>query len=162
MKIVVLMGFLGLHAAPSAAQTQPFVEEGTVTACFITASTGGVSPDCLGHASGECQRLGFSSTIGIVRCIQAETEVWDKHLNQSYKALSAAFTARDAASSEGKILLNESLLAAQRAWIAFRDAECRLSYAQWQDGTIRSVFHAGCMLDFTARRAIELRDMIGN
>jgi uncharacterized protein YecT (DUF1311 family) len=56
---------------------------------------------------------------------------------------------------------SDALRDAQRAWIAFRDADCAARYAMWQDGTIRTIVGANCHLTMTAQRTIELRDMRG-
>ncbi len=49
----------------------------------------------------------------------------------------------------------ETLRGAQRAWIVFRDAECRHNYAIWGMGSFRSVAHSACRLDLTARRVVD-------
>lgn len=131
------------------------VDSGTVRSCFAQTPTGEMSPDCLGAASNSCQDQGFDTTMGMTQCIQAETAVWDTMLNEQYKSTRTVLGAQNPA-------LKDNLLAAQRAWIAFRDAECALAYARWQDGSIRSIVHANCMMVMTARRTLELRDMKGN
>ena len=152
-RILVLM----LMLAPVSVQAQEVNIE-AVKNCFGSAGIADTMPYCLGQASNACQQQGFSSTMGIVQCIQAETKVWDDLLNEEYSAVRAMFKVRSA----GGINLGEKLLQAQRAWIAYRDAECELSYARWQEGSIRSVVFANCMMVMTAGRAIELRDMKGN
>ena len=42
----------------------------------------------------------------------------------------------------------------QRAWIVFRDAECRHSYASWGAGSFRAVAYSACRLELTARRVV--------
>ena len=57
----------------------------------------------------------------------------------------------------------EALRDAQRAWIAFRDAECAMEYAAWGTGSIRSIAGADCMMSLTAERTvrlIELRELM--
>jgi uncharacterized protein YecT (DUF1311 family) len=49
-----------------------------------------------------------------------------------------------------------SLREAQRAWIAFRDAGCRAE-AALAAGFVGSDNAAACLLDQTARRALDLR-----
>lgn len=127
-----------------------------VEACFAGAAVGVTAPPRLGDASNACQaEPGGGTTIGITECIQAETAAWDAVLNREYQAT------RDALSGTGEagIDAGQALLDAQRAWIAHRDAECALTYARWQGGTIRSVAAANCAMVFTAARALGLRDM---
>lgn len=145
-----------LMAAPAQAQSL-WADEGIVRGCFAGAAIGETQPRCLGAASGQCQALpGGSTTPGIADCIGAETSVWDKILNEEYQATRAQFRAADPGGA-----LAQSLLDAQRAWIAYRDAECALTYQRWIGGSIRSIAHANCVMGFTSERAIGLRDMRG-
>lgn len=151
-----IAGISGIMLA-TIGQAQSF-DRGSVDACYSGALPGDTSPSCLGQAANLCQVQGSSTTNGIVQCIQAETAAWDGLLNQVYGEVREVVDARPA----GAVNLPEALLTAQRAWIAYRDAECELAYGLWQDGTIRSIVHANCVMQMTARRAIELRDMKGN
>lgn len=126
--------------------------EATVRGCFATAAPGETAPACLGTGAKPCTETAEGmTTIGTMQCLQAETAVWDDLLNTEYKALRAQMLA------QGEDL-NEKLLDAQRAWIAFRDAECAFDYARWGDGSIRQIVGANCLMEMTAARAIELRD----
>jgi uncharacterized protein YecT (DUF1311 family) len=132
----------------------PVLDAAEVAACFADTPLGEVDPACLGAASNACQTVtpGGGTTLGITECILAETAAWDGLLNREYAATRATLEPDIAA----------QLLTAQRAWIAFRDAECGLQYALWRDGTIRSIVAANCRMVMTARRTIDLRDMQGN
>lgn len=144
-----------LLALPHAAFGQtPVLDRAQVEGCLAGTPFGDVDPQCLGAASDTCQAVtpGGETTLGTTECIMAETAAWDTLLNREYSAVRA--------SVEPDIA--EQLLTAQRAWIAFRDAECGLQYALWRDGSIRTVVAANCMMVMTARRTIELRDMRGN
>jgi len=143
----------------TAAQAQQ-VDRSAVQACYSGAAIGDTTPACLGQASNACQIQGHTTTQGIVQCIQAETQAWDALLNTEYKALRADLGNRNTTVSGNQLDLNEQLLTAQRAWIAYRDAECSFAYARWQDGSIRSVVHANCLMVMTARRTIELRQTL--
>jgi uncharacterized protein YecT (DUF1311 family) len=96
---------------------------------------------CLAAPSGQ-------STAGMIDCIGTEWQAQDARLNRAYQlALKRLELPRQKA----------ALQKAQRAWIAFRDAECASLYDQdW--GTISRIEAAGCRLDRTARRADELED----
>lgn len=158
--MIILIVVLTVIGA-SAAQAQQ-VDRYAVQACFSGAAIGDTTPVCIGQASNACQMQGNTTTQDIAECIQAETQVWDALLNTEYKALRADLRSRNNTVSGNQLDLNEQLLTAQRAWIAYRDAECSFAYARWQDGSIRSVVHANCLMVMTARRTIELRDMKGN
>jgi len=84
------------------------------------------------------------STLAIVECVQAKTKVSDQRLNAAYKALQ---TRTDAAQ-------RQPLLAAQRLWVQYRDANCGFYGAQ--EGSIRQVQAAECMRSMTEDRAHEL------
>lgn len=152
--IVVVAGGLS-----GTAQAQdPGVNEDTVAACFNSAPRDAGVPDCVGDAANRCQaQPGGSTTIGIVGCLQAETAAWDTILNREYKTTRAQLDQFDS----GQPPVSEALLAAQRAWIAYRDAECSLAFERNRTGTIRSVAAGACMLQMTAQRSLELRDMRG-
>ncbi len=150
-------------AGPVMAQQDATVDARTVRACFAEALPGDVAPDCLGAASNVCQQApGGSTTIGITDCIVAETAVWDVLLNELYAARRGEFERADALEERSAVDRTDALRDAQRAWIAFRDANCLLAFARWQVGSIRHVVGANCHLTMTAQRAIELRDMKGN
>lgn len=50
--------------------------------------------------------------------------------------------------------------AAQRTWLAFREAQCALAGIEALGGTLEPLLVAGCMRDMTERRASELMMMI--
>jgi len=152
---ILFTAFCLLFAFCAKAQAPAVVNRATVEACFSSTPAGQFSPACIGAASQQCQQAtpDGSTTIGAAACIQAESEVWDGILNRTYKAVRKGFSQQQG--------LAEQLLTAQRAWIAFRDAECQLVYAMWIDGSIRVILASDCVLQMTARRALELRDMQG-
>lgn len=141
---------------------QAEIETSIVRDCFENTEIGAMYPTCLGQASGKCQEQpGGSTTLGITDCILAETREWDAILNEQYQATQAVNAEADAAGYSSLTDRTDALLNAQRAWIAFRDADCSARYAMWQDGTIRTIVGANCHLTMTAQRALELRDMRG-
>jgi len=86
-----------------------------------------------------------SSTTSMVECIGAEHNAQDAKLNAAYKTLMGAL------SPDRKKQLRE----AQRAWIAYRDANCEF-YFDPDGGTIARLQANQCMLSMTAQRAAEL------
>jgi uncharacterized protein YecT (DUF1311 family) len=85
-----------------------------------------------------------NSTVEVVDCVQKKTNVADQRLNAAYKALQAQIDANQ----------RQSLLAAQRLWLQYRDANCAFYGAQ--DGSIRQVQAAECLRSMTEDRAGEL------
>ncbi len=160
MRMAVLAA--GLLAARAATAGELGVDAGVVRACLASVPAGEVAIGCLGHAADACRaRPGGQTTPGIAGCIAAETAAWDDLLNEAYRATRDDLTAQDRADGAPAVPRAPALLAAQRAWLAFRDAECDLSYARWQDGTIRSIVGANCRMVMTAERTVALRDMRG-
>lgn len=85
------------------------------------------------------------STMGTVQCIGAELKGQDAALNAAYRALVADMTSDQKA----------GLQKAQRAWIAFRDADCAARYSpDW--GTMSTLDANFCVLRRTVERTIEL------
>jgi len=93
---------------------------------------------CLASPAGE-------TTMGQIQCIGDAVKAQDARLNQNYAKAMKALT------PEQKVKLR----AAQRAWIAFKDADCQ---SLWDDdwGTLSRVTANMCVLDRTSERADEL------
>jgi uncharacterized protein YecT (DUF1311 family) len=134
-------------------------EIGRIRACL----DGAARPlGCVGTTVEACVTgPGGDTTIGMAGCIAAETAAWDTLLNEAYRA---AIEVGRAADATGDVIAPDltrvsTLRNAQRAWIAFRDAECRAQYAAWGRGTMRQVAGATCIMEETAERALELRQM---
>jgi uncharacterized protein YecT (DUF1311 family) len=86
------------------------------------------------------------STYGMIDCIGKEVAVQDARLNRAYQAaLMRLERPRQKA----------ALQKAQRAWIAFRDADCA-SYVDEDWGSMARVEANQCVLDHTRQRADEL------
>lgn len=86
------------------------------------------------------------STYGMIDCIGKEVVVQDARLNRAYQAaLMRLERPRQKA----------ALQKAQRAWIAFRDADCA-SYFDEDWGSMARVESNQCVLDHTRQRADEL------
>lgn len=86
-----------------------------------------------------------TTTIDIAQCLMARVPGWDARLNKAYKAAMAA------SESDAR---KTALLKAERAWVVYRDENCGWYGAQ--EGTIRQIAAAQCMLSMTRDRATEL------
>lgn len=87
------------------------------------------------------------STMGMVDCIGAENTRQDAKLNTQYRTVMADLNAAQQA----------KLKAAQRAWIAYRDAWCAAQQdEEW--GTLSTIVANNCVLDMTIARTIDLED----
>lgn len=93
---------------------------------------------CLDKASGV--------TAEMITCISAETKRQDVRLNENYNKLGSKLSANR----------KKALLEAQRAWIKFRDANCRFYYDP-EGGSSARVAADECLLNATADRVRELK-----
>jgi uncharacterized protein YecT (DUF1311 family) len=87
------------------------------------------------------------TTVGIMDCLVALSGQWDKRLNAAYQA-----ALKDSESDARK----QALIRAERAWIAYRQANC--GWYDAQQGTIREVEGADCIMHMTRDRAVELEN----
>jgi uncharacterized protein YecT (DUF1311 family) len=85
----------------------------------------------------------------MIDCIVAETDRQDTKLNENYKSLTSKISPKR----------KQSLVDAQRAWIAFRDANCKF-YGDPEGGTSARLSANECVLNITADRAKELKLLI--
>lgn len=90
-----------------------------------------------------CMKDSNGVTLDTAVCFDNEHQAWDKRLNKVYKNL----------------LANERNLAAwkdaQRKWIAFRDAQCKVVQSP---GSASVVDASNCMLNMTIERTLQLED----
>lgn len=151
-----------LAAGPAAATEHEVKTYGHVLeACYLAAEDADARTACIGQMAETCMETeeGGYSTLGMASCNSGEMRVWDFFLNTEFKNTMDWAKAADA--DEGINFPEfanraESLRDAQRAWIAFRDAECGLAYAQWGAGSMRHISGTSCLLQMTAERTIEL------
>lgn len=91
-----------------------------------------------------------STTQDVEQCLAAELSRADAELNRYYAAATKRLTEQQDTTALAK------LRAAERAWIAYRDAECDAVYESWGQGTIRGSMNLGCQIDVTKARAATL------
>jgi len=91
-----------------------------------------------------------STTIGMIGCMQEAEEAWDKELNRAYKQLRSIMSAEE----------KTSLLTAQRAWLAYRDAEFSFNgdYHGNMQGTMWGIVGKNRRMNIVKARALELND----
>ncbi|MEM7270443.1 MAG: lysozyme inhibitor LprI family protein [Pseudomonadota bacterium] len=156
---VILMLFAGIAAAQDRTEADKY--GGRLAQCYASTKTS-AKLDCVGYVSEACMdgETDGETTVGMVRCAAGETQVWDDFLNDEYRKTMAMMEQMDADDgSNGFGVRAGRLREAQRAWIAFRDAECALSYAYWGAGSMRSIAGSQCLLELTAERTVKLLQM---
>jgi uncharacterized protein YecT (DUF1311 family) len=104
------------------------------------------------------------TTFEVNACVQAQLTKIDGLLNQVYgiviKELSAGTDDPDPEpliNSERK----STLIAAERAWVKFRDAQCSAEYMLIAPGTGALALSAQCAIDLTQERIRYLRRVAG-
>ena len=97
-------------------------------------------------ANDACQQ-DDSSTLGISSCLAEATARWDRQLNLNYQRLLGRLDAEQQA----------PVKAAQRAWLAWRDAQSAAISATYQrEGTMWGLVSAGRRLDLVREQAVRL------
>ena len=100
---------------------------------------------CLNGPKGRTQ-------IGMQDCTAEETARHDARLNRNYKAILDQLDSADD---------KDAVRNAQRAWIAFRDADCR-SYVSDTWGSMSRLEGAQCAMERTEERADQLESFLEN
>ena len=154
--IVILIAFILTTLPAQADQLQDDAD--TLQSCVTTGWPRDVLTLCTGIVSDPCQAAPGGETIqGMNLCLAREADAWDVVLNRMWPQLMTQSREIDAANKTTGLSLDsasETLRSAQRAWIVFRDAECRHNYASWGTGGFRSIAHSACRLELTARRVV--------
>lgn len=96
---------------------------------------------------------GAETQVELNMCSYEAWELADEELNEAYAAAVEAAQGFDEW-PEGRA--EETLRAAQRAWIDFRDAGCEAEAATWDGGTGQPMARNGCLETQTLRRTEDL------
>ena len=93
-------------------------------------------------------------------CAYRAWEAADADLNDAYKVAIAAMKDMDANMPDDLQGAEEALRVAQRAWVAYRDANCVVAGFPMHGGSAEPLLIYGCMDQMTVDRTAELRDML--
>ena len=102
-------------------------------------------------------------TNDLIECAAAELKAADGALNRQWKKAQAKVksqgpsTAADRASNDG-LSFSQSLMASQRAWLSYRDAQCRFKTYRNVGGREYRIYKLGCLAYLTNQRVKELTD----
>ncbi|MEM1086555.1 MAG: lysozyme inhibitor LprI family protein [Pseudomonadota bacterium] len=118
-------------------------------------------PECRGIIYEACPE-NAGSTQEMVECSDAGYRFWDGQLNANYRALVAAYQQEDEfEEADSPYKLVPLLRDAQRAWVAYRDANCKgFERNRFRGGTMGRLSAASCLSSMTADRAQELADLL--
>lgn len=164
LRLSLLATSLALPVQAYATEHEVAIYGAVLDSCYAAAGDDAALSDCVGQMATTCMdsQDGGHSTLGMTMCAMAEAQIWDKYLNIECRATMAGLTEMDTDEAEyfpEFAKRAESLRAAQRAWISFRDAECGLDYAMWGSGSMRHIAASNCQLEMTAARTIKLRSL---
>lgn len=109
------------------------------------------------HAAHAADCKNATTTVDIDECAAQEQKQVEAKLNTVYQRVIKKLDKPDA-DGESYSEMKTSLIAAQRAWIKFRDADCKAVYTRYASGTIRTAMFIGCMQSHTEQRIRELEE----
>ncbi|MCC5657524.1 lysozyme inhibitor LprI family protein [Nostoc sp. XA010] len=88
--------------------------------------------------------------IAINECAKLSYQRADKKLNQAYQQLLPTLeTSR-----------KQKLIAAQQAWLKFRDTNCEFERSRYEGGSIAPSIYSGCLENTTKLRTQELQEFL--
>lgn len=128
-----------------------------LAAAVLLFLTGGAASPALAEDATDCKAPQTQADMTI--CAGKDHEKADKQLNVEYQKLRKLLTERDkTADADGKGA-TDALVTAQRAWVAFRDANCALAGFQARGGSMEPMLIASCLAEMSGKRADELRQL---
>lgn len=96
-------------------------------------------------------------------CWDAAYRKADAQLNRAWPSVLAAARAADKAfrptPRRDRLTAGTDLLASQRAWLAFRNAECAAEAGTARGGSLESVIVGRCLTGMTRERILKLKDI---
>ena len=90
-------------------------------------------------------------------CAERDWQAADAELNRIYKAVMADMKAMDQSLPPDLQGAAQTLRDAQRAWITFRDTNCRLAGYPMRGGSAEPLLIYGCLRQMTQDRSAELQ-----
>lgn len=91
-------------------------------------------------------------------CAEQDFAEADEQLNAQYKVTRQAMKDWDGDAMDGLGSAADALLASQRAWLAFRDAQCAFYGYQARGGTMEPMLIYGCQAELTRQRTLQLKE----
>jgi uncharacterized protein YecT (DUF1311 family) len=100
------------------------------------------------------------STVELNFCSEKELDKADAALNAAYKKAIARIPELAAEKPYDAKSWEDALRASQRAWVAFRDAECKDHGTMfWTGGTGATGDALNCMMEMTKNRTVQLKEL---
>lgn len=119
---------------------------GLAALCFLSS---GASAQDINCENSETQ-------TDLQQCEQSRYQKADKALNEQWSLALAEI----ADEQDGEQGIKRALLNAQRAWITYRDLQCKVVGFQARGGTLEPAIVAGCLAYITGYRVEELKTFV--
>jgi len=96
-----------------------------------------------------------ANTLDINECASIEQKNVESRLNSAYQKAVSEMGQLDA-KIDNSYEIKKDFINAQRAWIKFRDLDCKAIYTRWSSGTVRTLKYIACMQSHAEQRIREL------
>src|SRR5262245_57414719 len=147
----------GVATAIRAKALLPLPETGSMRILALTILALAASP----AAAQDVDCSNANTTVEMNFCADKDYAAADKALNAAYQDALAKIAKVGGKKPYDSKSWEEALRTSQRAWIAFRDAECKgLTPMRWSGGTITTLAVLGCMTSLTQARAEMLKEHV--
>ena len=95
-------------------------------------------------------------------CAAQEFKIADAALNRQWAINGAAMKAadRDYPANDGGLSYFDALLASQRAWLRYRDAQCVTEAYDARGGSMEPMLYSQCLAKLTQQRTTQLRAQV--
>ena len=112
-----------------------------------------------GTATLDCENALTQSDMN--QCAAREFDSADRQLNIQWTRTASEMRRRDQRDlGDGRPGYFETLLASQRAWLTYRDTQCRVEGYYARGGSLEPLLVSTCKADLTRERTQTLRDLI--
>ena len=97
------------------------------------------------------------NTIEMDACAQKQFDQGDARLNQSYQSLLKKYAQKSTPEGPNEAI-TKYLITAQRAWVTFRENDCKAVYSLNEGGTLRNIAYLGCMTQHAEQRTKDFKE----
>lgn len=105
----------------------------------------------------DCKKA--ETQMELTYCAEQDFDAADKVLNTQYQAARKATKRWDADAEADQKGADDALVRAQRAWVAYRDAQCESFGYQAHGGSMEPQLIYECQADLTRKRTAELKTL---
>lgn len=100
-----------------------------------------------------------SSNIEIGNCVEAAYQKADKELNAIWpKVLAYIDSQGDYMPADAMAKWKATIVAAQKAWVAFKEGDCAAVEYEWWGGSGAGIAQTSCLYAHTAQRVDDLKE----